>query len=75
VIKIEVLSEDPYEGTTLEEVAYDITDGHCSGELSDEVRNQEVTGPEMVKLLNAQGSDPGFMLLSDDGDDLSDEGC
>jgi hypothetical protein len=76
VIQIEILSEEPYECDALEDVTYDITEGHCSGELKDVVRNEEKTGKEMAALLVAQRSDPEFFQLTEDGEDLEeDEGC
>lgn len=70
VFSIEVLSEEPIDDMTLEDIEYAITEGHCSGVItkSDTV---EMTGPEMAKALLAQGSDAEFFQLDDDGNDLS----
>jgi hypothetical protein len=62
VIKIEVLSEERYALHSLEQVAYDITEGDCSGQWFIESA-EEVDGPTMARLLLAQGSDPGFFGL------------
>lgn len=70
MFQIEVLSEEPYEGDDLETLAYDITEGHCSGDVSEIVRNEEKTGPEMAKLLIAQRSEPGFFQLTENGEDI-----
>ena len=72
-IQIEILSEEPYTSVSLEDINYDITDGHCSGELKDVVRNEEKSGKEMAALLMAQRSDPEFFQLTEDGEDLEEE--
>jgi len=69
VIQIEILSEEPYEGDDLENILYDITDGDCSGQISDVVRNEVKNGKEMAGLLIAQGSDPEFFQINEDGDE------
>ena len=73
VIEIEVLSEepipDPYE---LETLVYDITEGHCSGRARTVVR-KKVDGPQMARLLEEQGSDPGFFNLTPEGADADEE--
>ena len=67
-ITIEILSEKKYNSTDLSKIAYDITDGDCSGKV--EVSSyQELTPQEAAKALLAQGSDPEFFGLDDDGND------
>ena len=73
VMRVEVLSEEPVTFYNLNEVAYAITDGDCSGLVTDEVENEEVDGPTMAKLLEAQGSDPSFFQLTEDGRDLDED--
>lgn len=68
VIEVEVLSEEPVDFDTLADVAHEIVEGDCSGQWHTKVDNQEVDGPEMAKLLIAQGSDPGFFNLDDPED-------
>lgn len=71
VFSIEVLSNDPLpEGMDLESVAYEITDGSCSGMATHALVNQEVSAERMAELLIAQGSDPEFLI---DPDEESDE--
>ena len=72
VVQIEILSEDPYKETDLGEIMYDITEGHCSGEAKDVVRNEEKNGKEMAALLKAQRSDPEFFMLDEEGNDTED---
>jgi len=67
VIQVEVLSEEPYEFNGLEQLAQDVTSGDCSGKDTTIIDNQSVTAPEMAKMLRAQGSDPGFLGLDDEG--------
>lgn len=72
VFTVEVLSEAPLPSDLrLSEVAFQICDGDWSGH-TDEDLNQEVDGPQMAKLLEAQGSEPGFFQLDENGNDVED---
>jgi hypothetical protein len=72
VIEIEVLSEEPVSFSELDEIHYAITQGHCSGDWI--VNSQsEVTPKHMAQLLIAQGSDPEFLGLDEDGNIMGDE--
>lgn len=64
IIQVEVLSDSPYGVTNLEDVAYDIDKGVCSGVVKI-VSSEEVSKEKMAKLLIAQGSDPEFLLGDD----------
>lgn len=65
-----VLSKDtPASNLGLEELAEAITTGDCSG-VSDDDGGKELTRKEMVRALIAQGSDPEFLQLDADGNDL-----
>lgn len=67
IIRVEVLSEGPYEfDGDLAKIHDDITDGDCSGTAHVE-KTEEVDGPTMTRLLIAQGSDPGFFNLDENG--------
>lgn len=69
VLTYEVLSEEPYEYSDLETLAYDVRDGDCSGMLLKE-EHQEVSAERMAALLEAQGSDPSFFQIElEDGDE------
>ena len=71
VVTIEILSEDePPEWEDLADLEYLMTEGHCSGR-TDAGFAEEVTPAQMAKLLIAQGSDPEFFSLTEDGEDLS----
>lgn len=73
-ITIEILSEKKYNSTDLEKIAYDITDGDCSGVVN-VTGYDELTPEQAAKALLAQGSDPEFFGLSVDGKsiDLDDD--
>lgn len=70
VFHYEVLSEEPIEDMSLEDIDYECRDGHCSGAFFGEVDRTELTGPEMAKALQTQGSDPEFFQLDEEGNDL-----
>ena len=70
VVKVEVLSEEPLpERLPLEGLAHSITEGDCSGVVSVEEAG-ELDGPGAAKALRAQGSDPCFFELTEDGEDI-----
>jgi hypothetical protein len=69
VLKVVVLSEEPFEWDSLEGVATAITDGGCSGDVK-EVGSVLMSGREAAKALMDQGSDPGFFRLDEDGEDV-----
>lgn len=73
VIQIEILSDEPYNvQKSLTDIAYDIDEGDCSGMATEVVVNEEKTADEMAALLEAQGSDPAFLVdeyRNDFGDD------
>jgi hypothetical protein len=73
VFQVEVLSEEPYENNNLDTLYYDITEGHCSGKVTKIVHNEEKTGPEIAKLLEAQSSEPEFFQLTPEGEDIAEE--
>jgi hypothetical protein len=71
VIQVEILSESPYDSPeSLKQVDYDISEGHCSGDVTFVTLNEQVDGPAMAKLLLAQRSDPEFFSLTEDGEDI-----
>ncbi len=69
VLKVEILSEDPYNFEDLAQVDRDITTGDCSGKTTIE-SSEKMDGKRCAEGLAAQGSDPGFFGLTDDGEDL-----
>ena len=73
VIKIEVLSEEPYSSTDLEKIADDITNGSQSGLVSLEVDSEELDPKVCADKLKEQGSDPDFFMLNDHGHDIEED--
>ena len=71
VLRVEVLSDRRVSFGDLKEVAWAITAGDCSGEWRTAVKNERVDGPTMAKPLAAQGSDPFFFGLDEDGNDAA----
>ena len=68
IIQVEVLSEDEIDliANDLEAINYAITDGDCSGVVS--VISTEVLSPQqMARATVAQGSDPTFFGIDQDG--------
>ena len=58
---LEVLSDREISNLDMEQIAYEIRDGDCSGAFKF-VEQKEVSADEMAKLLFAQGSDPDFLI-------------
>jgi len=76
VYQVEILSEEKFDndgGMSLTDIDEAITNGDCSGRVTTIVSDEVKTGKEMVKLLKAQGSDPEFFQLDEDGNDLSED--
>lgn len=64
VFEIEVLIDgEPLQSPNLEEIRYQITEGHCSGVLV-ETACKEVTSREIASLLWAHDTDPDFSCLT-----------
>lgn len=71
VIQFEILTEEPFEGGSLEDIAQRTFDGDASGRFLDNViDNEELAGMDAVKAIKAQGSDPEFFGLNDKGEDI-----
>ena len=68
-IMVEVLSQDPYDPDTINQIAYDIAEGDCSREWDIE-ETQELTAKECAEALIAQGSDPEFFGIDEKGRDI-----
>ena len=63
VFKIEILSDEPMAGVgfNLEGLAYEISEGHCSGMFLDE-EVEECDEKRITELLENQGSDASFLI-------------
>lgn len=71
VLRVEILSEEPFpESVSLEDVKYEITDGHCSGILNWETHNSEIVGAEASKEVLNQGTDPEFFQMDEEGNEI-----
>lgn len=64
---VEVLGEEPLQTDAPEQIAYAISHGEFSGEISSSAVTW-VTRAVMDELLMAQGSDPGFLTGGNDND-------
>lgn len=71
IVQIEILSEDePYpDGKSLQDINYDITDGHCSGVVKT-IKSEQLTGADAAEALLSQGSDPYFFQLDNEGNEI-----
>jgi hypothetical protein len=76
VLKVEILSEEPFEWENLGDVAFAITEGDCSGDYDVLKSNKPITAKMAAKALQKQGSDPEFFRLDEKGNDVDgdDEG-
>jgi len=63
---VEVLSNTPVANYDLRDIAYEISEGDCSGRVA-VLDDREVDKKDMTKLLQSQGSDPSF-LIYEEGD-------
>ena len=67
---VTVLSDEPLPSTMgLSQVQHAITDGECSGQV-ERGPVEILSGKQMAKALEDQGSDPVFFGLERDGTDL-----
>jgi hypothetical protein len=72
VVTVEVLSEDPLNFDTLEDLHHAITTGDCSGRY-ETTKTETLNGKDTAAGLIAQGSDPGFFQLDEEGNDCDDD--
>ena len=68
IVSFEIISEDAIDTISLEEIAYETTEGRWSGRFLDTTQ-QELDGLQTAKALEAQGSDPEFLGLTSAGED------
>ena len=69
VITFEILSEEPIpDCLSLGDIHYHTTEGHMSGQFGS-TKAEIVDGATMAKLLEKQGSDPEFFMLTPEGED------
>ncbi len=65
IIQVTVLSEEEYDPISLVGVAYDIGEGDHSGEWH-VTQSTRLTGQQMAKELQEQGSDPEFFQIDEE---------
>ena len=74
VITVTVLSEDkPAQSVNLTRIAHEILEGEWSGYTEND-GGTELTAKEAAEALIAQGSDPEFFRLDDDGNHIDYDG-
>lgn len=71
IVKVEVLSEEPIGDMDLSDIAHQGEYGDLSIHV-DHGDPEEVDGKTMANLLIAQGSDPEFLGLDNEGNDIYD---
>jgi len=65
---VEILSEEPLPDVSLRTLMDDCENGPYSGD-SGHSKTEEIDGPKAARLLLKQGSDPGFFMLTNKGED------
>lgn len=69
IVKVEILSEEPFQWDTLEDVNYAITThGGCSG-VAEDKGTKILNGKQIASALLKQGSDPEFFGVDEKGND------
>jgi len=68
VFTYEILSEEPIGQLSLEDVAYETSEGHMSGHFTNRIETEH-SAKEMAKMMEVQGSDPEFFQLTETGED------
>lgn len=70
LVRVEVLSEDhPAEFDDLEDLAYSTNEGPYVGRML-VLKPDRLTGKEAADQLYRMGSEPGFFMLDDNGEDV-----
>ena len=75
VVQVEILTDDPtldFNNMSLSDIDYQIKDGGCSGVVKI-ISQEKVTGKEMVKLAEAQGTNPEFFGIDYNGKETNAE--
>lgn len=67
IIRVEVLSEGPYEVESLDSVAYDLDEGECVGDYT--VTSKRLPASKVEAALEAVGSDSTFFDSDEDDED------
>jgi hypothetical protein len=67
-LTVVVLSENPLEYDDLGDVAYLISEGDCSGQITNE-KHEVLNGKQMAQALIKQGSGPEFFGINEKGEE------
>jgi len=71
VLRVEILSEEPYpESVNLNNVKYNITEGHHSGIFNWETHNKVLVGVKATEEVRKHGTDLEFFQMDKDGNDI-----
>jgi len=71
IIQVEVLSEEKLDVNNLSDLHYAITEGSCSG-IWNAKKPTILKGKDAVKATKAQGSDPEFFFMDNEGNSMED---
>lgn len=72
IIQVEVLSEEPLVFNELDDLHEKITDGHCSGRITQPRKSTILRGIAAAKATKAQGSGVEFFSMDDKGNEIED---
>lgn len=72
IIRYEILTEEPIvDEVGLDDIAYQCAHGDWSGRwLPAEENGTELTGKDAVEAIKAQGSEPEFFNMDDEGNEF-----
>lgn len=73
VIRVEILSENPFESNDLESINHEIHFADCSEFMEDVVRNQKIVGKRAINLLKNHATDPAFFNMDEEGNDCDED--
>jgi len=71
IIQLEILSEECIpDGTGIETIVHEMFEGDYSGESDWKETNTPIVGKEATKAIIAQGSNPEFFNMDNDGNEI-----
>lgn len=70
ILTIEILSESLFNGESLTDIVYEITDGDWSGNVKILSQNEALTGNEAVTAIVSHGMDAEFFSMDDNGNEI-----
>jgi len=66
VVSITVLSDEPLDGASLEDIAYETENGQWVG-YNLTHKETKIKGAKAIQAISDAGSDPGFFFMDNDG--------